>query len=206
MANTKKITVEEINVETDKNVEIAESVKEEKEASKSIADINASVDFVAGSSAAEKTPLRKTDIDFNKEISVRSVTFGGLNWKSSKTGAYYRWNEIGAVEFIPFYELVTMMNTTPVFLREPYVVLLDEEAVNYFRLAPVYKKLAVVNNLESLFKEGDIAKVEKALMDIRNTGMRKVAVSKIKELRESHTLNNIDIIRLIERILFFDLE
>ena len=90
------------------------------------------------------------------------------------------------------------------FLREPLVVLDDPRVIDYFRLGGLYEKVSVVNSLKELFEEGDVAKVEKALRDIRNTNMRNVAMSKIKELRESHTLNNIDIIRLIEQILCFD--
>lgn len=167
--------------------------------------INKTVDSVAGA-ASDKPSTRTNKIPLDEEIAVRSVTFGGLTWISPKTNAHYRWNEIGAVEYIQFGELVTMNNTSQVFLTEPYVILQDERAVEYFRLKSVYEKIAVVESLEELFKEGDLVKIEKALRDIRNTSMRNVAISKIKELRGTHTLNNIDVIRLIERILCFDME
>lgn len=206
MANTKKTADAEVK-EVEKNVT-------DKEAAKDTADngdkdaldtINKTVDEVSGVSES-KPASRKVDIPLEEEIAVRSVTFGGLTWISPKTNAHYRWNEIGSVEYIQFAELVTMNNTSQAFLTEPYVILQDKRAVEYFRLKPVYEKIAVVDSLEELFKVGDLDKIEKALRDIRNTSMRNVAISKIKELRGTHTLNNIDVIRLIERILCFDME
>ena len=210
-------TVVDGNAKTEENVaddaaeNRSENVSESKtensaeEVSKTLETLNKTVDAVAGVSE-EKIVSRKVSIPLDEEIAVRSVTFGGLTWISPKTNAHYRWNEIGAVEYIQFGELVTMNNTSQAFLTEPYVILQDERAVEYFRLKPVYEKIAVVDSLEELFKEGDLVKIEQALRNIRNTSMRNVAISKIKELRSTHVLNNIDVIRLIERILCFDME
>lgn len=213
MANVKKTTdaesvkdneTKETTVETSE----AETVKEESvksDTSSTLDTVNKTIDDVSGASSSNQTSRRR-EIDVNKEICVRSVTFGGLTWISQKTNAHYRWNEIGAEEYIPVSDLIAMNNSDQAFLTEPLVVLQDEDVVEYFRLAPVYKKIAVVNSLEDLIKEGDLAKIEKALRDIRNTSMRNVAISKIKELREKRVLNNIDVIRLVERILCFDME
>lgn len=206
MANTKKTADAEVK-EVEKNVTDKEVTKDtaDKGDKDALDTINKTVDEVSGVSES-KPASRKVDIPLEEEIAVRSVTFGGLTWISPKTNAHYRWNEIGSVEYIQFAELVTMNNTSQAFLTEPYVILQDKRAVEYFRLKPVYEKIAVVDSLEELFKEGDLNKIEKALRDIRNTSMRNVAISKIKELRGTHTLNNIDVIRLIEKILCFDME
>lgn len=214
MANTKKSSDTEIKQDNtpieDNSAEEIKTADEKTEnktggASEVLETLNKTVDSVAG--VSESKPVsRKVNITTDEEIAVRSVTFGGLTWISPKTNAHYRWNEIGAVEYIQFGELVTMNNTSQAFLTEPYVILQDERAVEHFRLKPVYEKIAVVDSLEEMFREGDLAKIEQALRDIRNTSMRNVAISKIKELRGTRVLNNIDVIRLIERILCFDME
>lgn len=214
MANTKKSLDTEIKQDNtpieDNSAEEIKTADEKIEnktggASEVLETLNKTVDSVAG--VSESKPVsRKVNITTDEEIAVRSVTFGGLTWISPKTNAHYRWNEIGAVEYIQFGELVTMNNTSQAFLTEPYVILQDERAVEHFRLKPVYEKIAVVDSLEEMFREGDLAKIEQALRDIRNTSMRNVAISKIKELRGTRVLNNIDVIRLIERILCFDME
>lgn len=194
-------TVEETTVVTEESKPVAKSTKSDD----ALATINKTLDSVAG--VADDKPVSRTvDIPLTDEIAVRSVTFGGLTWISPKTNAKYRWNEIGAVEYIQFSELVTMNNTSQAFLTEPRVILLDDRAVEYFRLKPVYEKIAVVDSLEELFAEGDLSKIEQALRNIRNTSMRNVAISKIKELRGTRALNDVDVIRLIERILCFDME
>lgn len=167
--------------------------------------LNSTVDSVAGT-VDNNAAARKMNIGLEEEIAVRSVVYGGLNWISQRTNAIYRWNDIGTEIYIPFNDLITMNNTDQKFLREPYVILQDPRAVEYFRLTDVYKKIAVVESLEGLFKEGDLGKIETALRDIRNTSMRNVAINKIKELRVNHSLNNIDIIHLIEKELCFDLD
>lgn len=194
-------TVEETTVVTEESKPVAKSTKSDD----ALATINKTLDSVAG--VADDKPVSRTvDIPLTDEIAVRSVTFGGLTWISPKTNAKYRWNEIGAVEYIQFSELVTMNNTSQAFLTEPRVILLDDRAVEHFRLKPVYEKIAVVDSLEELFAEGDLSKIEQALRNIRNTSMRNVAISKIKELRGTRALNDVDVIRLIERILCFDME
>lgn len=211
---TNKETVEKATVETKdtdtvkETTVVAEESKSPAKSDKSddaLATINKTLDSVSG--VTDNKPVsRKVDIDLTDEIAVRSVTFGGLTWISPKTNAKYRWNEIGAVEYIQFSELVTMNNTSQAFLTEPRVILLDDRAVEYFRLKPVYEKIAVVDSLEELFAEGNLSKIEQALRNIRNTSMRNVAISKIKELRGTRALNDVDVIRLIERILCFDME
>lgn len=212
MANTKKVA-ENKAMDADAIMDEAESaavetgsgLKSDKSADleEVINSVNKSIDDVSNVKEDKKVS-RRAEIPHDEEIAVKSATKGGLNWVNPVTNAYYFWNDIGYVEYIPFGDLITLNNNKPVFLREPLVVLDDPRVIDYFRLGGLYEKVSVVNSLQELFEEGDVAKVEKALRDIRNTNMRNVAMSKIKELRESHALNNIDIIRLIEQILCFD--
>ena len=182
----------------------------EKDAEKSTSDIlnliNESVDSLT-SDVTIKASSRKQEetISSDEEIAVRSVTLGGTTWVSPKTNAHYRWNEIGAVEYIPFGELVTMNNTKRNFLFKPMVILLDERAIKYFRLQDTYEKVAQIHNLKNIFDTGDLTKVSKVLDTIVRVNMRDVAISKIRDMRRTGELTNIDIIKLVESRLCFDL-
>ncbi len=216
MANTKKTantqpengniseTAEENLIENAAPAENSNGDTTEKTQS-SIDAISKVIDDVSGVKEDEK-PVMQNEIGLNERIAVRSVTYGELVWISPKTNAHYCWKDIGSVEYIQFDELVTMNNTSQAFLTQPYVILKDERAVEYFRLGSIYEKIKVVDELPALIKEGDLSKIEKALGDIRSTNMRNVAISKIKELRRSRVLNNIDVIRIIEKKLCFDME
>lgn len=219
MANTKK-TVDDVKNPVDLN-EAAEaktgdaketeavkpvdnSAKSKSETSKDIDAISNVINSMAREDIAAEEVGEKVKPDNNKEIPVKSVTFGGLTWISGKTNSHYRWNEIGAVEYIPFGELVYMNNSSRDFLFDPLVILLDEQAAKYFRLDAVYKNFACVNELENLFAEGDLEKIESALNKIKMTKMRNVAISKVRSLYDDGVLTNIRIIKLVEKILCFD--
>lgn len=214
MANTKKSvnaskkTEDIVRSVIEDGAETVRETKEEREQSTSsvINVINHNVDAVTSEETIiAKSRSRDNTIPTDEEIAVRSITFGGLTWISPKTHAYYRWNEIGAVEYITFGELITMNNTFREFLMNPYVIIQDERVVNYFRLQPVYEKVAKINELKEVFNSGDMRKVESVLNTIMDVNMRDVAISRIRAMREDGTLTNYDIIKKIEKILCFDL-
>lgn len=201
-------TTETINTVKSENTVETKPTKEEKERTTAavIELINNNVDSVSSEEAIiTKARARDNSIPTDEEIAVRSITFGGLTWISPKTNAHYRWNEIGEVEYITFGELITMNNTSREFLVNPYVILQDERVVNYFRLQPVYEKVAQINNLRDVFNSGDMRKVESVLNTIMDVNMRDVAISKIRDMRDKGELVNYDIIKKIEKILCFDL-
>lgn len=207
--NTAKETKTAVKTETaEKEQETAETAKvtkNEDSVAKSIDAISEVVNSMSREEVTAEEVGAKVKPSNDKEIPVKSVTFGGLTWISSKTNSHYRWNEIGAIEYIPFGELVTMNNTAREFLFDPLVILLDKDAAKYFRLDAVYKNFACVDALEKMFEAGDLDEIESALNKIKMTNMRDVAISKICTLYKDDKLNNIKIINLVEKILCFDL-
>ena len=179
----------------------------ETETKSSILDlINESVDSVA-SDVSKSTAVRKQKevIDSLEEIPVRSITLGGTTWVSPKTNAHYRWNEIGSIEYVPFGELVTLNNTKRGFLFKPMVIVMDERAVKYFRLQDTYEKVAQIHSLKKVFDTNNLTEISKVLDTIIRVNMRDVAISKIRDMRKTGELNNIDIIKMVEKKLCFDL-
>lgn len=168
--------------------------------------INSGVDDVATEAAAlsEKTRQNKTDVDFNEEIACKSVVFGGLTWVSPKTNAYYRWEDIGSIEYVPFNELITMNNTSRSFLFDPKLVIQDTRVIEYFRLLDVYFNVAQVQNLVGLFSK-PVVEISKVIDLAIRVNMRDVMISKVRQLRKDGILNNIDVIKLLEKKLCFDL-
>ncbi len=221
MANTKKIT-DDKSVKTEAPVETAvvadtgdkiETEKSDTPIEKVANDTAASIDEMksaiasfAPDGAVDNAGVYVPKIEHNRPVSVMSVTFGGLTWISEKSKSHYCWNSIGDVENMTFDELVVMHNMSRDFMFTPYVIILDSEVAKYFRLDAAYKEFAYVNKLEELFNEGDMKKIEEALNKIKRTNMRNVAISKIRALKENGKLTNIYIIRLIQKILCFDLD
>ncbi len=137
-------------------------------------------------------------------IPVKSVTFGGLTYKSKSTNALFRWNQIGAVEYMTVAELNEMNNYKREYLNKPLVVLLDERAIKKFRLSQVYENVAKINNLKSVFNS-DIATIERTIDMALKVNMRDILISKVRGMIEKRTLTDVSVIKLLERKLQQDL-
>lgn len=144
------------------------------------------------------------DLPIDTVIPVRSITFGGLTYKSRTTNAVFRWSQIGSVEYMTVSELNEMNNYKSDFLRKPLVILQDERAVRKFRLTPIYENVVKINNLKTVFAS-DMATIEKTIDTALNFNMRDILISKVRQMVKNNTLVDINIIRLLEKKLKFDL-
>lgn len=211
MANTKKTT----NATTIETKEVVESAAEKEQTTEvtsedtttSVLDlINESVDSVSENIVVQpKSRVSETTIANEEEIACKSVTFGGLTWVSPRTNAHYRWADIGAVEYIPFGELVTLNNTKRNYLFKPMFIVQDERVVKYFRLQEVYENVAQISSLKKVFDSANLQEVSKVIDTAIRFNMRDVVISKVRDMRKTGQLNNIDIIKLLEQKLCFDL-
>lgn len=143
-------------------------------------------------------------LELDTSIPVKSITFGGLTYKSRSTNAVLRWNQIGAIQYMTVAELNEMNNYKSAFLNKPLVILMDERAVKKFRLTPVYENVAKLNNLKEVF-HSDMETIERVVDDALRVNMRDILISKVRQMYKTKKLVDINIIRLLERKLSFDL-
>ena len=136
-------------------------------------------------------------------IPVKSITFGGLTYKARSTNAIYRWNQIGAIEYMTVAELNEMNNYKRAYLNKPLVILMDERAIKKFRLQKVYENVAQINNLKSVFKK-DIGTIERVIDTALDASMRDILISKVRQMIKNKTLTDINVIRLLEKKLQHD--
>ncbi|MBD5476267.1 MAG: hypothetical protein HDR17_10545 [Lachnospiraceae bacterium] len=144
------------------------------------------------------------DLPNNYVVRVKSITFGGLTYKSRSTNAVLRWNQIGAVQDMTIAELNEMNNYKTDFLRKPLVILMDEKAIKKFRLTPVYENVAKINNLAEVF-ESDMTTIEKVIDDAIRVNMRDVLISKVRQMYKTDRLTNVKILKLLQDKLQFDI-
>ena len=143
-------------------------------------------------------------LSLTETIPVKSVTFGGLTYKSKSTNALFRWNQIGAVEYMTVAELNEMNNYKRDYLNRPLLVLLDERAIKKFRLTQVYENVAKINNLKSVFNS-DMATIEATIDMALKVNMRDILISKVRGMIENKSLVNVSVIKLLEKKLQHDL-
>lgn len=183
--------------------EVVKEVKTEVKTSSLLESISAAIDELEESDAGSLVDNTIT-LALTETIPVKSVTFGGLTYKSKSTNALFRWNQIGAVEYMTVAELNEMNNYKREYLNKPLVVLLDERAIKKFRLTQVYENVAKINNLKSVFNS-DIATIEDTIDMALKVNMRDILISKVRGMIENRTLTDVSIIKLLERKLQHDL-
>lgn len=143
-------------------------------------------------------------LDLDTSIPVKSITFGGLTYKSRTTNAVIRWKQIGEIQYMTVAELNEMNNYSSDFLNKPLVILMDERAVKKFRLTPVYENVAKLNNLKSVFNS-DLATISKVVDDALRVNMRDILISKVRQMYKTGKLVDVNVLRLLRDKLHFDI-
>lgn len=145
------------------------------------------------------------DLPIDAVIPVKSITFGGLTYKSRTNNAIFRWNQIGAIEYMTIAELNEMNNYKRDFLNRPLVILMDERAIRKFRLTSVYENVAKINDLKKVFSS-DIKVIETSIDMALAVNMRDILISKASQMIKSKILVDINVIRLLSRKLQYDFD
>lgn len=202
---TEKATMEAVF--TDDDLEEKEDEKtiqiEEPKKNESLLDsIASAIDDLEDSAGGEIEEI--VDLPMDMTINVKSITYGGLTYKSRTTNAVFRWNQIGAVQPMTIGEINEMNNYKSDFLRKPLVILMDERAVKKFRLTSVYENVAKINNLTAVFNSS-LPEIENVIDDALRVNMRDILISKVRQMYKNKKLKDIEVIRLLERRLKFDL-
>lgn len=183
------------------SVEKSETVT--KDTASLLSSISEAIDEL-DESADDNVQVGDSGLSLDDIIPVKSITFGGLTYKARSTNAIYRWNQIGAIEYMSVAELNEMNNYKRAYLNKPLVILMDERAIKKFRLQKVYENVAQINNLKSLFKS-DMATIERTIDTAIDANMRDILISKVRQMIKNGTLTNINIIKLLEKKLQHDL-
>ena len=203
---TEKATVESVFADDDleENKEDVEPIQiEETKKDESLLDSIASAIDDLDDSADERVE-EIVDLPMDTTINVKSICFGGLTYQSRSTNAVFRWNQIGSIQPMTIAEINEMNNYKSDFLRKPLVILMDERAVKKFRLTSVYENVAKINNLTAVFNSS-LPEIERVIDDALRVNMRDILISKVRQMYKNKKLKDIEVIRLLERKLKFDL-
>lgn len=187
------------NVETTDTVDVVEETHTPTSLLDSITSVIDDLEDSAGGVVEETVEL-----PMDTQIPVKSLVFGGLTYKSRTTNAMFRWNQIGAVEYMTIAELNEMNNYKTDFLRKPLVILMDERAIKKFRLTSVYENVAKINNLNALFKS-DLNTIAKTIDNALAVNMRDILISKVRQMYKTKKLTDINVLKLLTEKLKFDI-
>lgn len=195
--------IDDDDLEETVNVETNEVVEEVTAPTSLLDSITSAIDDLDDATGGELQEI--VDLPMDYTLNVKSITYGGLTYKSRTTNAVFRWNQIGEIQPMTIGEINEMNNYKADFLRKPLVILMDEKAIKKFRLTPVYENVAKINNLGAVFNSGDMNKIDKVISDALSVNMRDILISKVRQMYKNKKLTDINVLRLLEKRLQFDL-
>lgn len=142
----------------------------------------------------EKRKLNRDD-----SILVMNNTAGTLIYKSNRSGQEWYFTEYGQTDTIELGELITMNNAHGKFLKEPWLIVLDDDAVEYLGLKRFYDNIFEFDNIDSFFEMPE-TKMEELLNKMPN-GMKELIVGLSRRKIAEGTFDSMSKIRLIEQKL-----
>lgn len=151
----------------------------------------------------EKQVKRKKQIDLDILVSCRNVTDGLLVYVSKKSGLETIWSEHDAEETLTVAELMTMRASQPKFLKEPWIIIDDEDVANHLGLTKMYENLIGIEDLDGFFEQ-PLAEMEDVLNKLPR-GLKETVAIRARKKVEDESLYDTRKIRLLEDKLKIDL-
>lgn len=151
-------------------------------------------------------PTRKIAKQINRDelVICTSVTDGGLTYLNNRNGFGTMWTDRGSFDYISVQELITMKNSQPRFLNEPWIIIEDEDVVEYLGLKQMYKNILDVEEIEKFFNLSIDAMKEK--IKILPKGIKETLAGKAQTMIKNGTLYDIRVIKMLEEELKVDLQ
>lgn len=146
---------------------------------------------------------RKKEIDRDAWVTVMNYTDGRVEYSSKRTGAELVFSEFGQTDEIQVQDLITMKNAHSRYLREPWLIVLDDDVANFLGLGEIYENILDAEDVESFFNLS-VDKMEEILLKSPKGVVQTIVSMGIKKI-ESKELDSISTIRLIEKIAGIEL-
>lgn len=153
---------------------------------------------------APKAAPRKVEVDRDAMVACRSVVSGEMAYTSRKTHQTVEWADYGVTEYVDVGELITMKSSQPRFLTDPWIIIEDEDVVEYLGLKHVYDKIIPTEDIESFLLYTNLPDMEESLKAAPK-GMKELVIDKAREMIAAETLYDVRVMRLLDRVLNIDL-
>lgn len=147
-------------------------------------------------------PVKKT-IERDMMVPCRNLTSGQLIYVSKKTGLETLWSEYGDEEYLDVAELLTMRSSQPKFLKHPWLLVDDEDVAEYLGLRDIYKSIIPIDEVEDFFLLN--ATEARDMLPKLPKGTKELISEKARQGIQDGTLNNLQLIRVLEQELHLDL-
>lgn len=129
-------------------------------------------------------------------VEVMCLVTGELVYVNPRTTETWKWAGYGDIQPIPFEELKYMKSGQPKFINQPWILILDETAVEALRLEKFYETIIKPNEMDN-FLELPIEKMDE-LFEKAPSGMRLVIANYVKDKIDKKEFTDVFKIKYLE--------
>lgn len=148
-------------------------------------------------------PKKRLEINRDELIPCRSAVTN-LVYISKRTSEKFEWAEYGDVQYITLGELIAMKSTQPRMLKEGWLIVDDEEAIEQLGLAKMYGNLFEIEDIDSFFELEEYEM--KRILTNMPRGFKNSLGNFARERVESGELDSNRKIKILEELLDIDLK
>jgi hypothetical protein len=146
----------------------------------------------------EKRVVKRDD-----EVTIMNTTTGKVEYVSKKTGQSWTFLEYGETDVIEVSELVTMKNAHPRYLKEPWLLILDDDVVDYLGLSQLYENVLNPDELDQFFNLPEDQM--KSIIEKAPRGIKQLIVSVANRKIANKSFDSFSKINLIEETFKIEL-
>lgn len=196
-------TVEEVKPKTTRTKKVEKSEPTTEELMKQIAELQKALLEQKAQPIEEAKPNRRKvrkelpKIDLNELIPVISRNEGELFYKSTKTQQEVFWKAYGDLQHITFDEILNMRASQPRFIDDAWVVVDDDEVIEYLGLADKYDQFFHIEDMDAYLLNNTLDELKKEI-PVLPSGLKTSIGVAAKRLVESEELYHMGKIKLLE--------
>lgn len=145
----------------------------------------------------KKVVVKKKKFTKDDLITIMNFTVGTVFYQNPRTQQEWKMVGFGETEQITFDELITMKSSQPKLLKEPYIIIMDDDAVEQLSLKDTYKKILRPDEIDKFYNKMSFAQMEK-FIDNATDSMRELLVNLTIERIRSKEFDSLAKVQLIE--------
>lgn len=151
---------------------------------------------------ANKT-LQFADIDVHDEVECYNMTPGVLVFGNPKTGETTLWHEYGDMNILEIQDLIQMRNSARSFFTEPWIMIYDDDVLQYLRVDQYYKNIPRDCNFDDIF-DLPLDELMEKIQSFTDSTKKIVAQRAVAKI-EDGSLDSVKTIHSLEKVLGLEL-
>ena len=153
---------------------------------------------------ATRIKAPKSKLNDSDKILVMNGLTGALVYHSERSNKVWEFNKFGDQDTIEYSELLTMKNRYPGYFTDGWLIVLNKEVQEEFKLTEMYKNIITPENENSIF-EMDVKDLDEFVNNLPR-GMKVSFVNKAQDKFDNGELHDYRVIKYIQEKFNFSFE